>query len=91
MNVGFSVFWRFDLNHEFNVWNVETSGGHVGGDKHLELAFSEPLQGDFSLILSNVSVHHFKVTLNLVRHQQRVSISLGLSENESLAILAITD
>ena len=66
MNVGFCLFRWLNLDDEVDIRNVNASRGNVSGDKDTELVFSEALQSNFSLILSNVTMHHLNVGLYLV-------------------------
>jgi hypothetical protein len=83
MNIGFSIFWRFQLNNKFNVRNIKTSCSNIGSYQDLELVVLEPFDGDFSLILSNISMHDFNIMSDLIREQQRIGISLGGSKDNN--------
>jgi hypothetical protein len=54
------------LNNEINTGNVKPSRCHIGCYKNLELEILEALQGDFSLVLGNVTMHYFDLVLNFV-------------------------
>ena len=66
MNVCFSIFWRLDLDYQIDVLDVETARGHIGCNKNLEFSFFESLHCYLSLVLSNISMHHFDVLLYLI-------------------------
>ena len=40
----------------FDFWDVQPSGGDVGGDKTLDTPVSEGLEGDFSLFLWDIAM-----------------------------------
>lgn len=69
MDVRLRVFWRFQLNNKFDIWNVKTSSCDIGGNEDLELGFSEPLHGHFSLVLGDISVHCLDIMSNRVAEQ----------------------
>ena len=88
MDVSLRLLRWFDLDNQVNVWDVKASGSHIGSTEHSELAFFEALHRDFSLVLSDISVHDFNVLLDLVRQDQRVAVSLGLGEDDRLSSVA---
>ena len=67
MNVRLGVLRWLNLDDQLNIWNVESSGGYISGDENLKLGFLESLDGAFSLILRDISMHHLNVMLDLVR------------------------
>ena len=91
MNVGLSLLGWLNLDDQVHVGDVKTTRGDISGDKDAELAFLEALHRYLTLVLSNVTVHDFDVLLDLVRQEQRVGISLRLSEDNDLATLSIND
>ena len=66
MNVGLRFLGRLNLDDQVNIWDVKTARGDICGDKDAELAFFEALHSDFTLVLSDVTVHDLDVLLNLV-------------------------
>lgn len=58
MHVRVIVLGGRQLNDEIDGWDIESSGGDVGGDETLDTSISEGLEGDFSLFLRDVSVEH---------------------------------
>ena len=82
VDVAFSVFWGLKLNNQLHVRNVKTPGGDIGSHEDLELEVFEPLDGDFSLILSDVSVHDLNIMSDLVGEKKRICISLGRTEDD---------
>ena len=66
MNVSLNIFWWLNLDNEIDIWNIETSGGNIGCNEDVKLAFFESLEGDFALILSDVTVHDFDVFFNFI-------------------------
>ena len=91
MDVGLSLLGWLNLDDQVHVGDVKTTRGDISGDKHAELSFLESLHRDLTLVLSDVTVHDFDVLLDLVRQEQRVGISLRLSEDNDLATLSIND
>jgi len=53
------------LDDEINTGNVQSTGSHISSDKYTEFFIFESLEGDFTLILCNVSVHDLNVLLDL--------------------------
>lgn len=88
VDVGLSFFGWLNLNDEIDIWNVESSGSNVSGAKDSELALLEALHCDFTLVLSDVSMHNFNVLLDFVRKDQRVAVGFSLRENDGLAVNA---
>lgn len=66
MDVGLSVFWGFDLDNEINTRDVQSTSSNISSYKHTELFVLESLESDFTLVLSDVSVHDFNVLLDLL-------------------------
>ena len=75
MNVGFRVFRWLQLDDKLDVWDVEATRGYISGYKDLELVVFESLQGHFSLVLSDVTMHDFDLVCDLVGEQEGVGIS----------------
>lgn len=86
VDVNFSFFRWLNLYDEVNIRYVKASGSNVSGAEHSELALLEALHCDFTLILSNVSMHNFDVLLNFVSQNERVAVSLCLREYNRLAV-----
>ena len=89
MDVGLGLLRRLDLDNEIDIGDVESARGNVGGDEDAEFALLEALHSDFSLVLSDVTVHDFNVLLDFIRKKKRVSVSLSLGEDNDLAALAV--
>ena len=89
VDVGFGLLGRLDLNNEIDIRDVKSARGNVGGDEDAEFALLEALHSDFSLVLSDVTVHDFNVLLDFIREKERVGVGLGLSEDDDLATLAV--
>jgi len=66
VNVSLNIFWWLDLDNKIYIRNIETSGGNIGRNKDVKLAFFKSLEGDFTLILSDVTVHDFDVFFNFI-------------------------
>jgi hypothetical protein len=89
MNIGLSILGWFQLNNEFNIWNVKTSSSNISGDQHLKFMVLESLDRDLSLILSDISMHDFNIMSDLVGKKQRVCISLGRRKDNNPASASI--
>jgi hypothetical protein len=66
VNVSLNILGGLYLNNEVDIGNIESSGGNIGSNKDAELVLLESLEGDFTLVLSNVTVHDLDVFLDLV-------------------------
>lgn len=66
MDISLSVFWWLYLDYQVNRRDVQSSRRDISGDKHAEFLFFKPFQRDLSLVLSDVTVHHFNVFLDFV-------------------------
>ena len=91
MDVRLGILWRLHLDDKFYVWDIETSGRNISGNKNLELFIFEPLEGDLSLVLSDISVHGLYIMSDLIRHSSSIGISLRGSKdkNPSCASIAV--
>lgn len=69
VDVGLCLFWRLNLDDEVNIGNVDTTRGNIGSDEYFELAFFEALQSDFTLVLGDITMHDFYISLNLVAEE----------------------
>jgi hypothetical protein len=85
MDVGLSVFWGFDLDNEINTRDVQSTSSNISSYKHTELFVLESLESDFTLVLSDVSVHDFNVLLDLLWHEEGIGFGLGWCEHNGLA------
>ena len=85
MNIGLSILGRFNLDYQINIGDVDTSGSDISGDQDIELPLLEPLECDFSLVLSDVSVHDFNIFVDLLGKQKGVGLSLGRAEHNGLS------
>lgn len=75
MHVRVVVLGRRQLNDEIDGWDVESSGGDVGGDETLDASVSERLEGDFSLSLGDVSVEDLTLEFEVSVEQDFVCFS----------------
>lgn len=91
MDVGFRILWWLDLDNQINIWNIEASWGHISSHKDLKLAFFKPFDGDFSLILRDVSMHDFHFLFDFLWQNQLIGILLCLGENNSLGITTVAN
>jgi hypothetical protein len=91
MNVGFDLLWWLNLNDKVHIWDVEAARCHISSDKHLKLAFFKALHGNFTLVLSNVTMHDLDVLLNFISQDQSISVCLCLSKDNSLALATVAN
>lgn len=57
MDVALHILWWFNLNDKVDIGNIEASCRHVSRNKDTELVLFEPLQGNLSLGLRDVTMH----------------------------------
>lgn len=69
--------------------DVQSSRGDISCDQASELAILEPLKGDFSRGLTDITVHTLNSLLDSVSESQLVSISFGRRETDRLALASI--
>jgi len=91
VNVGLCLLWWLKLDYEVYVGNIESTRSNISRNQHLELILLEALHRDFTLVLRNVSVHHFDVLLDLVGEDERVGIGLGLGEDNGFAFATVAN
>jgi hypothetical protein len=92
VDVGLSFFRGLHLDDEIYAGDVKSSGGDISGDKNVEFLLLEPLEGDLSLVLRDISVHHLDLGVrHLLREQKSVSICFSLSENDRLSEPSVDD
>ena len=54
------------MHDKVDTWDVETARSHVSRHKYAELLLFEALERYFSLILSDVTMHHLDVFLDFL-------------------------
>jgi hypothetical protein len=91
MDVGLSILRRLHLDDQVNVGDVESSRGHIGGNQNAELVFLESLQSDFSLVLSNISVHNLDVILNFIREKELISFYFSRCKHYCLSNTSVAE
>ena len=57
MHICFAVFWRVEVENTFNSINVDTSGGHIGGDENVDFAGAECAQRLFTRSLPEITMY----------------------------------
>ena len=65
MNISFCVFRWFNLHDKVDAGDIEATSSNISGDQNVELLFLEALEGDFTLVLGDVTMHNFDVFLDL--------------------------
>lgn len=85
MDVSLRVLWWFNLNHKVHRGDIQTSGGDVSCDKDVEFLLLKTLQRDFSLVLSDVTMHHLDAAFNLLCQKKLVRLCLLGAEYDCLA------
>ena len=61
MNIGLSVFGWLNLDDKVNTRDIKASSSDVCGNQNAEFLLFKALQCDFSLVLSDVTMHYFNV------------------------------
>ena len=69
MDISLSIFWWLYLDYQVNRRDIQSSRCDISGDKYAKFLFFKSLQRDLSLVLGNVTVHHFNVFLDFVREE----------------------
>jgi len=77
VDVSFGVLWRLNLNDEVHRGDIQASASHISRNQNLEFLVLEALQCDFTLVLRNVTVHHFNLVLNFFTLQKLVCLVFG--------------
>jgi hypothetical protein len=85
VDVCFRVLRRLNLHDQINTRNVKATGGNISGHKDLKFQIFEPLQGHFTLVLCNVTMHHLNLVLDFVRQKKLVRLVFGRGENYGLS------
>lgn len=70
MDVGFSVFWRFNLYNKVDTRDIKTTGSDISCYENAEFLFFEALECNFTLVLGNISVHDFDIFLHFLRQKK---------------------
>ena len=89
MDIRFCVFWRLNLNDQFYIRDVQTSGSNICGYKNLKFAFLKSFHSHFPLVLSNVAMHGLHVMSNCVAQQQLIGVCFCRCENKYFSCASI--
>lgn len=89
MNIGLNLSWRFNLDDEVDIWNVETPRSNIGSYENLEFAFFESFQCHFSLILGDISMHDLNFEFDLVTQNELICFDFRTAKNDSLSVISI--
>ena len=81
MDVRLGVLGWLNLHDEVNTGNIKSSSSDVCSYENIKFLIFESLEGDFSLVLGDVTVHNFDILLDFVRQQELVGFLLGRSED----------
>jgi hypothetical protein len=65
MDISIGILRRTELDNEVDFRNVESPGSNVCGHQTFQVSFSEGLEGDFSLLLRNVSMEYLALHLEV--------------------------
>ena len=65
MDVCLSVFRRLNLDDKVHTWDVKASRSDVGGNQNAKFLLFKAFECDFSLVLSDVTMHYFNVLFYL--------------------------
>ena len=61
MNICLSVFGWLNLDDKVDTRDIKAASSNVCGNQYAKLLLFKTLKCDFSLVLSDVTVHHFNV------------------------------
>ena len=65
MDISLSVLGRLNLDDQVDTRDVKTASSNVCGHQNAKLLLLKALQGDFSLVLGDVTMHHFDILFDL--------------------------
>jgi hypothetical protein len=85
VDVSLSVSGRLNLDNQIDIRDIKTSGGNISSNQDIEFALLKSLESYLTLVLANISMHDLNIVLNFISENQLISISFGLSENDSFA------
>lgn len=85
MDVGLGIFWWLNLNDQVNIRNIKPSRSHICCNEYTELVLFKSSESNFSLILSNISVHNFDLTRYFLGEQETVGLNFGGAEDDTLS------
>ena len=88
MDVGIDFFGRLELNNEIDLGNIEASCCNIGGNQAFEISCLEALEGNFSLLLRNISMKHLSFLLEVGLEEDLVCFLFGLAEDDCPAMSA---
>jgi len=91
VDVSLGVFWRLDLDNQVYRRNVKSSSCDICCYEHAKFLFFESLKRDFSLILCNISVHHFYIFLDFIGKKKLVCLRFCARKNDCLASTTVAD
>lgn len=73
------------MDNQIDIRDIKTSGGNISSNQDIEFALLKSLESYLTLVLANISMHDLNIVLNFISENQLISISFGLSENDSFA------
>ena len=87
MDVRINVLWRFNLNYKFDVWEIKTSGCHIGSYYFEYPTLLEVIVDALPFVLFDISVKHLAfLALEIV--VEIVDVPLGLTEYNASTLFA---
>ena len=91
MDVSLGLFRGLQLDYQVYVRDVKTSRSNVSGYENAEFALFKSLHCDLTLVLSDITMHHLYILLDLIGEQKRVSVGFRLGENDHFPSLPVND
>jgi hypothetical protein len=91
VDVCLGVFWWLNLNNQVNRRNVKSSSCDISCHEHAKFLFFKSLKRDLSLVLGNVTVHHFNVFFDFVGKEKLICFRFGARKNDCLASAAVAN
>ena len=91
MDVSLGLFGGLQLDYQVDVRDVKTSRSNVSGNENAEFALFKSLHCDLSLVLSDITMHHLYILLDLIGEQKRVSVGFRLGEDDHFPALPVND
>ena len=86
VDVGIDFFGGFELNNEIDFGDIEASCCNIGGNQAFEISCLEALEGNFSLLLRNISMKHLSFLLEVGLEEDLVCFLFSLTKDDCPAM-----
>lgn len=87
MDVILHRFRRVQLHHQIDVRNIESSSRDISGNETLKLSLLESSEGDFSLLLRNITVQDLAFEVDIRVQHDLVAFFLGFRKDDGTVSL----